>query len=53
MIGVNEIVIDEEDASATIASFYNALLGYYDDFVCMDRPAVLKVLQVLLVFCST
>ena len=32
-------VVDAGDVCATIASFYNALLGYYDDFVCMDRAA--------------
>ncbi|CBY30646.1 unnamed protein product [Oikopleura dioica] len=30
-------IIDAEDPCATIGSFYNALLGYYDDFVCLDR----------------
>ncbi|CBY34639.1 unnamed protein product [Oikopleura dioica] len=30
-------IIDAEDPCATIISFYNALLGYYDDFVCLDR----------------
>ena len=32
-------VVNAEDPCATIESFYNALLGYYDDFVCLDRAA--------------
>ena len=32
-------IVDSEDPCATIESFYSALLGYYDDFVCMDRAA--------------
>ena len=31
--------VDAEDPCATITSFYNAMLGYYDDFVCLDRAA--------------
>ena len=30
-------IVDDEDACASIASFYPALLGYFDNFVCFDR----------------
>jgi hypothetical protein len=30
-------VIDAEDPCRTIATFHEALVGYYDDFVCLDR----------------
>jgi len=29
--------VDAEDPCSTIVSFHNALLGYFDDFVCLDR----------------
>merc|ERR1712037_535638 len=29
--------VDAEDPCSTIVSFHAALLGYYDDFVCLDR----------------
>jgi hypothetical protein len=30
-------VISADDVCLTIGSFYNALVGYFDDFVCFDR----------------
>lgn len=30
-------IVDAEDPCTTIFSFHTALLGYYDDFVCLDR----------------
>jgi len=32
-------VIDTEDLCGTIFSFHDALFGFYDDFVCLDRSA--------------
>jgi hypothetical protein len=29
--------VDAADPCSTIVSFHSALLGYFDDFVCLDR----------------
>jgi len=36
-IDYNPPTVNAEDVCSTIVSFHNALLGYFDDFVCLDR----------------
>ena len=31
-------LIDTKDLCGTVFSFHDALYGFYDDFVCLDRP---------------